>query len=238
MLNSRPQPYAPTPYSYNPSLTASIPLDEELKLSTNNQEREVYDNLAEIYSVIVTLEALEKAYIRDSLKENEYTEACDRLLKQYKAILADENVARHFGDLETFKRDWEVECPRATERLRIGLPATVERGSSQAAATSNGSHGSGVTSAALFDAAETFITFIDAVKLEWLAKDTLHPLLGEVIKSVNKVTEKDFEGRGKIVQWLITLNGMKATEELNKEQARELMFDMTEAYNGFRETMK
>lgn len=108
MLNSRPQPYAPTPYSYNPSLTASIPLDEELKLSTNNQEREVYDNLAEIYSVIVTLEALEKAYIRDSLKENEYTEACDRLLKQYKAILADENVARHFGDLETFKRDWEV----------------------------------------------------------------------------------------------------------------------------------
>jgi ESCRT-I complex subunit VPS28 len=30
------------------------------------------------------------------------------LLKQYKAILADDAVAREFVDLETFKREWDV----------------------------------------------------------------------------------------------------------------------------------
>lgn len=81
---------------------------QEVKLSTTNAERDLYDSLAEIYSVIVTLDALEKAYIKDSVTEAEYTATCDRLLKQYKAILGDETVAKHFRDLETFKREWDV----------------------------------------------------------------------------------------------------------------------------------
>jgi ESCRT-I complex subunit VPS28 len=106
---SRPQPYAPTPYSYTPSnLRSTINLDEEVKLATNNAQRDLYDNLAEIYSVIVTLDALEKAYLKDSVPESEYSDACERLLKQYKAIIGDETVQKSFGDLETFKQAWEV----------------------------------------------------------------------------------------------------------------------------------
>lgn len=70
-----------------------------------------------------------------------------------------------------------------------------------------------------------------------LSKDALHPLLAEVIQSVNKVTDKDFENRGKIIQWLITLNQMRATEELGEEQARELAFEMELAYQGFKATL-
>jgi len=62
----------------------------------------------------------------------------------------------------------------------------------------------------------------------------LHPLLTDVIQSVNKVTDQDFEHRGKIIQWLITLNQMKTAEELSEEQARDLAFDMEQAYNGFK----
>lgn len=69
------------------------------------------------------------------------------------------------------------------------------------------------------------------------SKETLHPLLSDVIQSVNKVTERDFDHRGKIIQWLITLNQMRTTEELSEEQIRELAFDMEGAYNGFKGTI-
>ena len=36
---------------------------------------------------------------------------CSRLLKQYANILNDESVAREFGDLEAFKREWDVRFP-------------------------------------------------------------------------------------------------------------------------------
>ena len=82
-----------------------------MKLTTTTTARDLYDSLAEIYSIIVTLDALEKAYIKDSVTEIAYTSACDRLLKQYKAILGDENVAEQFIDLDSFTREWDVSFP-------------------------------------------------------------------------------------------------------------------------------
>jgi len=69
-------------------------------------------------------------------------------------------------------------------------------------------------------------------------KDTLPPLLVEIIQAVNKVTDVDFESKGKIVQWLITLNQMREAEKLSDEQAREFQFDMDSAYYGFKTTLK
>ncbi|ERF73396.1 hypothetical protein EPUS_08539 [Endocarpon pusillum Z07020] len=234
---SRPQSYAPTPYSYTPtsSLSAKISLDEEVKLADTSTERDLLDSLAEIYSIIRTLDGLEKAYIKDAVTETEYTEMCAKLLKQYKSILSDEGVEKEFGDLETFGRRWEIECPRATERIRIGMPSTVEQPSHN---PNNSAAGAGAASSRLIvDATENFITFLDALKLNMSSKETLHPLLSDVIQSVNKVTERDFDHRGKIIQWLITLNQMRTTEELSEGQIRDLTFDMEQAYAGFKGTI-
>lgn len=81
---------------------------QEVKLSSTSTERDLYDSLAEIYSIIITIDALEKAYLKDSITESDYTDTCSRLLKQYKSNLADETVARAFGNLESFKREWDV----------------------------------------------------------------------------------------------------------------------------------
>lgn len=81
---------------------------QEVKLVSSSGERDLYESLAEIYSIIVTLDGLEKAYIKDVVTEAEYTETCTRLLKQYKSSLGDESVSREFVDLETFKRAWGV----------------------------------------------------------------------------------------------------------------------------------
>lgn len=89
----------------------------------------------------------------------------------------------------------------------------------------------------ILKATEDFITFLDALRLGLLAKDQLHPLLTDIIQSANKVTEQDFENRGKIIQWLITLNQMRATEELSEHQARELELDINSAYVGFKNAL-
>lgn len=81
---------------------------QEVKFSETTAERDLNDSLAEIYSIIITLDGLEKAYIKDSIPETEYTEICSRLLKQYKSNLSDDTVAQSFVDLETFKRQWDV----------------------------------------------------------------------------------------------------------------------------------
>ena len=81
---------------------------QEVRLSDTAAKKDLNDSLAEIYSIIITLDGLEKAYIKDSVPEGEYTEICSRLLKQYKSNLSDDTVARSFTDLETFKRQWDV----------------------------------------------------------------------------------------------------------------------------------
>lgn len=47
-------------------------LDEEVRLYTTNAERERTENLATLYSIIVSLEYLERAYVRDSVTGKEY----------------------------------------------------------------------------------------------------------------------------------------------------------------------
>ena len=63
---------------------------------------------------------------------------------------------------------------------------------------------------------------MDALKLNYKSKDQLHPLLSELMGSLNTSMPKDFEGRGKIVQWLITLNQMRAADEVTDGQSRQV----------------
>ena len=46
-------------------------LDEEVRLYTTSAAREKTENLATLYSIIVSLEYLERAYVRDSVTGKE-----------------------------------------------------------------------------------------------------------------------------------------------------------------------
>lgn len=59
-------------------------LYEEVKLYRNAREREKYDNMADLYALINTLQNLEKAYIWDCITPQEYTASCSKYLVQYK----------------------------------------------------------------------------------------------------------------------------------------------------------
>lgn len=244
-------PYAPSYTSYGSRVSG---LDEEIKLYTTVKQREIYEALAEIYSIIVTLDVVEKAYIKDTITIEEYVPTCVRLLTQYNSILKNVDVANEFDSLDGFKQKYNLTHTHATSRLKIGVPATVEHAMpSDTLVNKNGGTGggggdstelrsrmsSGVSARAVSEATGNFITMMDGLKLNLKAKDQLHPILSELMSSLNKVTNgRDFEGRGKLVEWLIKLNVMKVNEEITEEQARQFLFDLDNAYKSFFATLE
>jgi ESCRT-I complex subunit VPS28 len=57
---------------YSDELNTFLPkLSQEVRLFTNNKNREKYDNMADLFSIIVLMEHLEKAFIRDSITADE-----------------------------------------------------------------------------------------------------------------------------------------------------------------------
>lgn len=238
-----PQPYAPTPYLNRPLTTLN--LDLEIKLYTTTAGRELYESLAEIHAIIVTLEYLEKGFIKDSIPPSSYTPTCLRLLGQYKTLLGNPSVSSAFIDLPTFKSRYNIDCPAATRRLETGLPATVEHpapGEPERKLTTApavvvvGEEGKwrNVSPKAAAEATQNFITFMDALRLDYRAKDELHPLLANVITSVDAVTGGgEFEERKDIVKWLIVLNQMRPGDDIDEGQEREMRWDLNRAYENF-----
>ncbi len=80
---------------------------------------------------------------------------------------------------------------------------------------------------------QCFITFMDALKLNLKAKDQLHPFLTELMTGYSKFRgSAEWEGRAKILHWLIELNAMKASDEITDEQSRQVSVKIEKAVMG------
>ncbi|PWN48074.1 ESCRT-1 complex, Vps28 subunit [Violaceomyces palustris] len=231
---------------------ATINPYEEAVLFQSNSERERYDNMSTLFSLIVSLDHLERAYVKESISENEYAPACNRLLSQYKTILKLVIDQNQFGgdsrssettinDVKDFMRIYKMENPAASHRLEVGVPATIEH-----ASRSNSTQSASERAKWVAETTQNFITFMDALKLKLRAKDQLHPLLGELVRGYGRsdavgATSSGAGGfgndaeevRGKLLNWLIRLNQMKASDEIDEDQARQMLFDVEAAYNSF-----
>ncbi|KDN44184.1 hypothetical protein RSAG8_05657, partial [Rhizoctonia solani AG-8 WAC10335] len=128
--------------------------------------------------------------------------------------------------VEEFMRRYNMDHPAALHRVQVGVPATIEHSSEQ--------QGSAETAKWVAETTQSFITFMDALNLRLRAKDQLHPRLQELMTGYARFKDSaKWEGRGKIVSWLITLNAMKASDEISEDQARQLLFDIDHAYHEF-----
>ncbi|KAG0006911.1 hypothetical protein BGZ65_001988 [Modicella reniformis] len=207
----------------------TINLDEEIKLTTNNRERAQMDNMADLYSIIVVLEHLEMAFIRGAVPDSEYASTCRQLVAQFKT--ASSLLGDLVPDLEKFMKEYNLNCPAAVKRIEIGVPATVEHGNS----VSNEANGHR-TAKYVAETVQNYITVMDALKLEMTAVDEIHPLIADLMQSLNNVRSlpADFEGRAKLREWLIKLNNMRASEQLSADDRRQLEFDLESNYTAFR----
>lgn len=210
----------PSPQAMRPELF------EEVKLYKNARERETYDNMADLFSIINTLQCLEKAYIRDVVTPREYTAACSKLLVQYKAAFKLVQSAEH-PTVEAFMKKFRLDCPAALERIKEGRPITIK-------------DDKGNTSKAIADTVSLFITIMDKLRLQIRAMDEIHPDLRDLMDTMNSLSAlpEDFEGKIKVNGWYETLSSMKASDELTDEQVRQMLFDLEQAYNAFNRSLQ
>ncbi|KAB1257926.1 Vacuolar protein sorting-associated protein 28-like protein [Camelus dromedarius] len=219
-------------------------LYEEVKLYKNAREREKYDNMAELFAVVKTMQALEKAYIKDCVTPNEYTAACSRLLVQYKAAFR-QVQGSEISSIDEFCRKFRLDCPLAMERIREDRPITIK-------------DDKGNLNRCIADVVSLFITVMDKLRLEIRAMDEvrllggeggrrrergsqralfpqIQPDLRELMETMHRMSHlpPDFEGRQTVNQWLQTLSGMSASDELDDSQVRQMLFDLESAYNAF-----
>lgn len=200
----------------------------EIKRFENTKERNRQEELADLFSIIRVTEALETAFSRDAITSSEYTEACTKLISQFKTTESALVSSKAIVSADAFFFEYQIDCPRAKERLLVaGAPATVV----------HAAHDDRQDTVIVAQTTQAFITAMDALKLEQRAVDQVQPLISDLMGSLNRIQglPVDFEGLVKIRLWLKKLNQMRAADEIGEEEARQLLFDLESSYGGFME---
>mmetsp|Transcript_18088 Transcript_18088/g.41852 ORF Transcript_18088/g.41852 Transcript_18088/m.41852 type:complete len:133 (+) Transcript_18088:203-601(+) len=127
---------------------------------------------------------------------------------------------------------YSMDCPRATERLlKMGVPEPIHQG---------GASDAGDVAVMVAETVQRFITTMDAVKLDQRAVDELQPLLFELMDSLTQIPNipQNFEPNTKVQNWLQKLNAMRAMDQIDEDDARQLYHDLESAYAEFTRYLK
>jgi len=195
-----------------------------IELFDSGRERQTYDNLGDLYSIITATESLERAYARNAVTREEYTSECNKLISQFR--VAERVALGNSMSAETFMQVYQMECPRAADRLLVvGVPEQMLA-----------SHPTDKTAITVAETAEHFITAMDAIKLETRAVDDLNPLLSDLMNALTRLPEipNDFEPNRIVQQWLQKLNMMRAADEIDEGDSRQLYMELDSAYQEFK----
>jgi ESCRT-I complex subunit VPS28 len=225
--NSKNGQYTMTAVNSSSSGNGAIrPKLSEIKLAESRKEEENINELAEYYAIIKSADIVEAAYSRDAISAQEYNEACTKLISQFKTTNAALITAGLITSPESFFRDYQVDCPRAFDRLvRDGVPATVMHGKVDSRSDVK----------IVAETVQAFITAMDCLKLSQWAVDQVQPLIADLVSSLNNVAglPSDFDGLSKMKTWLQKLNSLRASYVLDEDEARQLSFDLENAYQSF-----
>jgi ESCRT-I complex subunit VPS28 len=205
----------------------------EAKLWNDKRERELLESYADLYAIIRATEKMERAYVRDLVSAADYETECLKLISQFNSL---SSSLAGIVTVPRFVQAYRLDCPAALNRLlQSGVPATVELRAA-ASSSSSGPTSTAASATAIAQCVQSFITAMDAVKLNMLANDQVRPLLQELSTSMGRLgpmLPPDFEGKVKVNEWLAKLHKMGAADELTEQQARQLNFDLDSAYAAF-----
>mmetsp|Transcript_10966 Transcript_10966/g.45680 ORF Transcript_10966/g.45680 Transcript_10966/m.45680 type:complete len:137 (+) Transcript_10966:513-923(+) len=120
-----------------------------------------------------------------------------------------------------------MHCTSARHRLQVGVPATVEHRVERS--------GKRTTAVSVAECVHHYIGAMDTLKLNMFAKDQLAPCLSDLLLSIYKVPQlpAEFIGKTSLQVWRDRLERMRASDELNADESRQLLYDIELSYNQF-----
>jgi len=195
---------------------------QEVKLWSNKKERQQYDNFANLFALIKTVEKLEKAYVNSAVPSDRYEAACSELLAKYKTLR--NTLVDTVPDMQHFMATYSMHCPSARHRLQVGIPATIEHRVNRPSSAVN-----------VAECVHHYIGAMDTLKLNMAAKDQIAPCLSDLLISLHKVPQLPAEFAGKLCirRWVERLDNMRASDELGEDEVRQLLYEIENSYNAF-----
>lgn len=198
---------------------------QDVKLWNNKKERHQYENFANLFSLIKTIEKLEKAYMNSAVRNDTYEITCAEYVAKYKTLRT--ALVDTVPDVQHFMVTYALSCPSAQHRLQVGIPATIEhrvnRPTEQTSAVN------------VAECVHNFIGAMDTLKLNMAAKDQIAPCLADLLTSQYKVPSlpENFVGKALLQKWMNKFDTMRASDELCEEEVRQLLYDIEFSYNTF-----
>ena len=195
-----------------------------MRLASTAEERRTYEYEADLYALIVTIERLEKARLRFAVTKEEYHSACKTLLGQLSDLCAQMNFATT-NSVDAFMVKYKLTCPAARNRIVTGMAESAASGPV------------GLNPKYVLEIGQYFITLLDSIKLNQTAKDQLQPLLTDLLDGLERVLP-EFDDTGKLKAWHTKLQGMRASEALDEDSARDMAFDVERGYHSLHKALQ
>jgi hypothetical protein len=182
------------------------------------------DDHANLYSVIRTVDTLERAFTNGLVGADEYEKNLNQLLTQYNVIAT--ALKDDYPDIEQFIDEHDMDVAFAKARL-FGAQVAATRiyhGESKKAEVVH-----------ILEAGQHFVTLVDSLKLELVHVDDILPLIRELSTALAGIPSlpANFESKDIVNKWLVKLNQMKASDRISEEDTRQMSLDLDHAYSVF-----
>lgn len=196
----------------------------ERQYLTTRHEKELVEQNAELYSLLVTTQEVEEALMKGRIEGKEYDAACQPLIQGYKMLCS----AVQIPDLNEFAKQYNVSSyVYGIRRLHAGLLATQEHG------TNDGSAGS--KQYFTIQATQSFIAIINRLEMDMKdSRDYVLDLSGLVALLRNlKEFKEDSAPLEKPLYWLKKLAAAPGSYQLTEDEAQQLQLDIELAREAF-----
>ncbi len=201
----------------------STDYSDRIELWSTARERKAWEEQAELFAIVNTLEQLESAFARGAVEHAEYEEACGRLLAQFGSTHKALVQSGQIQSLAAFLDRFHVECPRSVERIRVGHPQGAVGGSARDERRSV---------VIVKELTENFINVANMLSMQLLAVDQLEPALDSLVKTIEKGKSagilQGFDSQP-LENWYQTIAAKEAWYNLDEDQARQLLYDLNRA---------
>lgn len=211
----------------------SVPahLMQEVTIDSDYKEAQQYDNLADMFAIIRTLQFLELANTKQQINKEDYDRECDLLLQNFQS-----SKLQNGGDrfvVADFARTYNLDCPLALDRLKVGVNASRQYGiaGQRAGGPSQLKIASEVTAA--------FYEIIDGLQVMEASKENLKPLLTKLMDALLGINNlpPTFTGNAMIVKWLSKFESMSALDTLGDDDSGDLALELQEQYDQFNKVL-
>ncbi|KEG07565.1 vacuolar protein sorting-associated protein-like [Trypanosoma grayi] len=197
----------------------------EVAFTVSPGERQHVEYLADLFAIIMAIEKVEKAMLRDLITQEQYDTVIRRLLEKYTSTVShlEQSHNPHYTTIESFWENYGSKCPAARTRIQLGLNGEKQQKERDGR----------VDPRLVLECGQYFITLMDCLKLQQTAVDQLYTLLTDLIQGLTRlrVTERDFFRP--LVSWKEKLDTMSASDELNERDTREFAFVLERGYQAF-----